>query len=62
MGRFLLGFFLAALIFETDRTINVVGAVAEVGKEAVSGIDDVSKQIVDKTNRELRERGISRGP
>jgi hypothetical protein len=60
MGRFLLGFFLAALIFETDRTIDVVGAIAEVGKSAVSGIDDVSKQIVDKAEREIAERGLAK--
>ena len=58
MSRFLLGFFIAALVFVPDKAINFVGAVAVIAKHAVDGIDTVTVDTIERTKDELKRREI----
>ena len=58
MGRFLLGFFIAALVFNTDRTIEFVGGVAEVAKTATDKAEETGRAIADKAMDEAERRGL----
>jgi hypothetical protein len=58
MMRFLLGFFVAALVFVPDKAINFIGAAAVTAKTVVDGVDRVTVDTIDRTKDELKRREI----
>ena len=58
MSRFLFGFFIAALVFNTDKTIDFVGGVAEVAKTATDRAQAFGKEVGNKALDEAERRGI----
>ena len=58
MSRILIGFFLGALVFNTDATVRLMGAVAEVGATMLQVADRAGREIGDKAVGELREREL----
>lgn len=58
MMRFLLGFFVAALVFVPDQTINFVGAVAVTADTLAAGVTQVTTDTLARTEAELRRRNL----
>jgi hypothetical protein len=58
MGKFMLGFFIAALVFNTGPTIEFVGSVAEVAKLAFVKLEDTGSGVGEKIVEELDKRGV----
>lgn len=58
MMRFLLGFFVAALVFVPDQTINFVGAVAVTADRLAAGATQVTTDTLARTEAELRRRNL----
>lgn len=58
MMRFLLGFFVAALVFVPDKAINFIGAVAVTAAAVVEGIDGVTTDTIERTKAELKRRDL----
>ena len=58
MDRLLIGFFIGALVFNTDPTIKAMGAVAEVVMTMLDVAEKCGRRIGDKAIEELRERDL----
>jgi hypothetical protein len=58
MSRFVLGFFIGALVFNTGPTIEFIGSVAEVAKLAFIGIEETGSGIGERIVEELGSRGV----
>lgn len=58
MMRFLLGFFVAALVFVPDQTINFIGAVAVTADTVAAGVTQVTNDTLARTEAELRRRNL----
>ena len=58
MDRLLIGFFIGALVFNTDPTIKAMGAVAEVVMTMLDVAEEGGRKIGDKAIEELRERDL----
>jgi hypothetical protein len=58
MGRFFLGFFVAALIFVPDRTVNVVAAVGANLDKTLTQMIGIGENAVERTKEEILRREI----
>jgi hypothetical protein len=60
MGKFLLGFFVAALMFVPDRTVDFVASVGANLDRTLSSMYDIGIDAAEKTRQEILRKEIER--
>lgn len=60
MGRFLLGFFVAALVFVPNRTVDVIASVGANLDSTLQSMIAIGEEAVQKTSKEIMRKEAER--